>query len=148
MVGLRGFHSNYKGASFGYRLKELRWQLHYAWQRAWRGYDDTEVFDFCFIFMERIIPILKDFRERNIALWIEDRGTDNYKELTEDQTNEIIDRMIYLAENSDSDAWVDMDLDPNDEDDFIKIEEIAKRNNENEKEFLRLFCEYFPQMWY
>ena len=148
MVGLRGFHSNYKGASFGYRLKELRWQLHYAWQRAWRGYDDTEVFDFCFTFMERIIPILKDFRERNIALWIEDRGTDNYKELTEDQTNEIIDRMIYLAENSDSDAWVDMDLDPNDEDDFIKIEEIAKRNNENEKEFLRLFCEYFPQMWY
>ena len=46
MIGLRDFHKTYKGASFGYRLRELRWQLRYAWQRAWRGYSDVDVFDF------------------------------------------------------------------------------------------------------
>ena len=148
MAGLRGFHSNYKGASFGYRLKELRWQLHYAWQRAWRGYDDIEVFDFCFTFMERIVPILKDYRENNVSLWIENRGTNQYKELTRDQTNEIIDRMIYLAENSNADGWLDANLDPYNKTDIPKIEEWQRNGRQNEKEFLKIFSEYFPQMWY
>lgn len=69
MIGLREFRETYKGASFTYKVKELWWQLRYAWQRAWRGYDYMDTFELCFRFRERIVPILKDFRENNVGLF-------------------------------------------------------------------------------
>ena len=148
MIGLRDFHKTYKGASFGYRLRELRWQLRYAWQRAWRGYSDVDVFDFSYAFMEKIVLILKDFRKNNIALWIEDKGSDAYTQLDKTQTDAILDKMIALAENSNSDAWVDMGLNPQKPEDMIKIEEFERNAEKKLKEFLEMFAKYFQQMWY
>lgn len=36
-IGLNGFRDKYKGCKFSYKLKQLRWELRYAWRRAWEG---------------------------------------------------------------------------------------------------------------
>lgn len=37
MIGLRDFCKKVKGYSFIGKTRELRWELKYAFQRAWRG---------------------------------------------------------------------------------------------------------------
>ena len=69
MIGLREFKKTYKDCSLRYKAKELYWQLKYAWQRAWRGYDDVEVFELSGRFTERMLLILKDFRKNNVGLF-------------------------------------------------------------------------------
>ena len=42
-IGLNGFRDRYKGCRFLYKLKQLRWELRYAWRRAWEGFDDHDI---------------------------------------------------------------------------------------------------------
>jgi hypothetical protein len=90
-----------EGASLGYKLKQFRWELIYAWQRAYRGYDYKDVCDLNINFINRLIPMLKDFKENNIAIWEYEDENGNVVELSEEETNKIIDEIIYHFENSD-----------------------------------------------
>lgn len=153
MIGLREFRKEYKKAKLTYKIKSLRWDLLYAWQRAWRGYDDTEVFELSYKFTERMIHILKDFRKNNIALFpnIEYKDTVNYTDisLTEEETNSIIDEMIYHFENSDMDAWTEKtDLTPSHEGDMENINEFEENAMEHEKQALAMFVKWFDCLWY
>ena len=49
-------------------LKEACWNLRYAFQRAWRGYDNIDVFDLGFSFIEKMPVLLNEFLECNNAL--------------------------------------------------------------------------------
>jgi|LSQX01.2.fsa_nt_gb hypothetical protein len=125
MIGLKNIFKNLEGASLGYRLRHIRYELKYAWQRAWRGYDDSMVFDMNDTFIELYREILKDFKE-NLHGY---PGT-----MTEEEWNDILDEMIgsldrmyYVLFKSDND---DADL----------VEQEKDR-------FFELFKEHFWSLW-
>lgn len=146
MIGLREFRKTYKGSSFTYKVKELWWQLRYAWQRAWRGYDYMDTFELCFRFRERMVPILKNFRENNVGLFYD---SEKQRNLTEEETNSIINEMIYHFENSDTDAWTEnTNLTPFNDGDSDKITEFEQNAIEHEKQALAMFVKWFDCLWY
>jgi len=125
MIGLKNIFKDLEGASLGYRLRHIRYELKYAWQRVWRGYDDSMVFDMNDTFIELYREILKDFKE-NLHGY---PGT-----MTEEEWNDILDEMIgsldrmyYVLFKSDND---DADL----------VEQEKDR-------FFELFKEHFWSLW-
>ena len=68
-LGLKGAWKKYKGASLRFRIKEYYWDLRYAWQRAWRGYDNIDVFDLGFITLKKMPILLREFKKHNDALF-------------------------------------------------------------------------------
>ena len=67
--GLNGFLERTKGASLRYKLREFWWQLRYAWQRAWRGYDFTDVFELGYNFTAKMPVLLAEFLKNNVGLF-------------------------------------------------------------------------------
>jgi hypothetical protein len=125
MIGLKNIFKDLEGASLGYRLRHIRYELKYAWQRAWRGYDNSMVFDMNDTFIELYREILKDFKE-NLHGY---PGT-----MTEEEWNDMLDEMIgsldrmyYVLFKSDND---DADL----------VEQEKDR-------FFELFKEHFWSLW-
>lgn len=96
-LGLKGAWKKHQGARLRFRIKEYCWDLRYAWQRAWRGYDNIDVFDLGFITLEKMPILLREFKKHNDALFY---NLENNTYLTEEETNAIIDHMIFLFENS------------------------------------------------
>lgn len=141
MLGLKDFCKTHKGYSFLFKMKQLYWQIKYAWQRAWNGYDNTDIFELNNNFIQKMLPIMKDFRKHNVGLFYD---TDNCKPLNKEETNEIINKMVYLLENSDENAWLDLDIPY----DYDKMNEMEDKARENQKEFLNMFVKWFDQLWY
>ena len=59
-LGLKDYWKDNKRNSLRFKLKNLKWELIYAWQRAWRGYDDMDVIEIQWTFVERCKKTLKD----------------------------------------------------------------------------------------
>lgn len=68
-LGLKGCLKDYKGMHIRYKIKEIIRELKYAWQRALRGYDDTEVWDIDFAIKNRLIALLQDYKESRDRFW-------------------------------------------------------------------------------
>jgi hypothetical protein len=62
-MSLKGFWKDRRGNSqgFWYKLKDFGWQLRYAWERAWHGYDSVDVIDPGRRTCERLQIILPEF---------------------------------------------------------------------------------------
>ena len=83
-------------------FRNLFREIRYAWQRAWRGYDDTDVFDLAYNFTKRMVILLREFKKHNDALFKNvDRGDSS--SLTEEETNAVLDEMIFYFENCNPD---------------------------------------------
>lgn len=102
-MGLKSAFKHCKGLSFGCKIKEIYWQIRYAWQRAWRGYDDTDVFELGYNFTKRMSVLLREFKKSNIGLFPDLDSGKVDKWLTKEETNEILDKMIYYFDNCDKD---------------------------------------------
>lgn len=89
--GLNGFLERTKGASLRYKLREFWWQLRYAWQRAWRGYDFTDVFELGYNFTAKMPVLLAEFLKNNVGLFYDAEAD---KQLDEEETNAVIKEMI------------------------------------------------------
>jgi hypothetical protein len=151
---LKGCWKRFEGASLRFKIKEMYWEIRYAWQRAWKGYDFCDVCNLDYRFIEKMTLILRDFKENNIALFNDDeRGI-----LSEEETDKIIGDMIYYFENSDADAMLDplYERDETSKSRFIykkkpTFEQIIgchKKADENLKEGLGLFTKYFNSLWF
>ena len=81
-----------KGFRMWFRLREMIWEIRYAWQRAWRGYDSTDVFELGFNFISLMPVLLREFRSKTIAL-LPDPDHPG-KAHTEEETQRILDEMI------------------------------------------------------
>lgn len=81
--GLNGFLERTKGASLRYKLREFWWQLRYAWQRAWRGYDFTDVFELGYNFTDKMPVLLAEFLKNNVGLFYDVEAD---KQLDEEET--------------------------------------------------------------
>lgn len=82
-LGLKDFFisSRKEKTKIRHFLRELRWELKYAWRRAWRGYDDADMFECFEMFRRRMIRILEDFINNGNGLLNLPRESEHYEEL-------------------------------------------------------------------
>lgn len=100
-LGLKYALEDTKGASLDVKLILLKEQLHYAWQRAWRGYDDQDVYNLCFREEDRLLVLMREYRKKNFSAFNSPKGMSI---LTEDETNAVIDEIITCLEGCNEDA--------------------------------------------
>ena len=62
-------------------FSKLRWELRYAWRRAWFGYDDVDMFECFEMFRRRMIRILEDFIKHGNSLFPIPIRSEHYDEL-------------------------------------------------------------------
>ena len=146
-IGLNGYFQMVKGASLGFKIKELRWQIRYAWRRAWFGYDDVDVFDLGYSFAYKMPVLLRDFKKNNVALFYDEEAD---KHLNEEETNAVLDEMIFYFDNCDENVVYDRVLGKDwdykfDREDMIKADAELNRCRE---EALRLFSKWCWRLWY
>lgn len=150
-IGLKSFWSNTKGASFSFRMKELYWQLRYAWQRAWRGYDFTDVFELGYNFVGRMPILLKEFKEHNAGLFpaLDDK---NRSSLTKEETDAILDEMIFYFENCDEEYVYKRLFGENsyynEPFDHTKWRYAWEERNRCWDEAMKLFSKWSGHLWY
>ena len=159
-IGLKNFWKNNKKNSLKWKLKNLRWELRYAWKRAWDGYDDMDMIEMFDCFIERYKAILKDFREYHWGLFVvpeEYRDSLNKFEFDEEETNIIIDMMIYHLEMMDENHVEKILYGKNVCDDDYEIlkgkdaidraKRIYSVMEQNKNAFMKLFSLFFYQLW-
>lgn len=83
-LGLKDFWKTYKGCGIRYKIGHLFRELKYAFQRAWRGYDDSEVWSIDESFRVRMIHILSDYKNNFNSLFRVPRKSDHYDNLGHD----------------------------------------------------------------
>lgn len=159
MIGLKGCWKRTKGCTLKYRLKELYWDIRYAWQRAWKGYDSRELFSMNDIFVDRYKEILKDFKKKNIAMFNipeEYRYVFNKIHFNEEETDMIIDTMIFHLEMMDEDYVEKVLYGKNVYDDdydynkctIERYRRISDVMNQNKNAFMKLFNIFFWDLCY
>lgn len=148
-LGLRRAWSRTKGARLTYRIAELIWEIRYAWQRAWRGYDHTDIVNLGAHIASKMPVLLREFKEHNISLFPNLDG--DRLSLTEEETNAIIDDMIFYFENCDEDFvyrrlfGVDSWKEDYDSEKWNKVGVELQRCR---AEALRLFSKWCWCLWY
>lgn len=149
-IGFKGVLKSTKGMGLRLRIETVYWQLRYAWQRAWIGYDSTDVFELGFNFVERMPFLLRDFKKYNNALFPDlDNGFG--AALTEEETDAVLDEMIFYFENCNEDYVYKRlyGIDPyEDEYDYEKWKVANEETNRCWKEAMRLFSKWSMCLWY
>jgi len=121
MIGLKYFLINKEGGSIRYKLREFIRELNFAWQRAWKGYDDSFWWSIDYTFITLHKQLFKEWRAN-----IHSRPCN----MTSDEWEAILDSMIGYLDVMDNDLW-----DKHDE------TIIAK------DKFFELFSEHFYNLW-
>lgn len=100
-VGLKGAWKRTKGCTLKYRIKELYWDIRYAWARVWDGYDDRDIFAMNDMFIDRYMNILKDYNKHRHCLF---NVPEQYRDVLgrlhfdNEETDIIIDMMVFHLE--------------------------------------------------
>ena len=108
MNSLKGYWKRTKGTS--HRFNNFLWQIRYAFERAWKGYDCTDVFNMDCNLRDRFVVLLKEFDKTRHTSF---SGIDFTKPLLDnfdkkdDETSVIVNKMIYLAEHSTWEDFID-----------------------------------------
>lgn len=159
-IGLKGSWKETKGLALRFRLRETYWNFKYAWLRAWYGFDYRDSFNMNGMFVEKYKTILKWYKKHNIALFNvpeEYRDKFNKFSFTEEETDIIIDMMIYHLEMLDEDHVEkllygknvnDDDGDLNKDWTMEKTIRISHVVDQNKKAFMKLFDIFFFDLWY
>lgn len=157
-TGLKGVWKRIKCNSLKWKIKELHWELRYAWKRAWYGYDDREIFAMNDMFRDRYINILKDYNKHRHCVWnIPEEYRDVLGEFffTDEQTDVIIDMMIFYLQMTDEDYvekyiygknCFDDDFDFDKEFDVKKISTACEIAHQNKELFMEMFNVFFWQL--
>lgn len=142
LAALKDFNKNYEGARLRYKLKRLRWELKYAWQRAWRGYDDVAVFECFDSFLKWIIPVLKDFRKTYSGMWVKDFDEEKQEPIcyTAEEQDAILDEMIMHFEMADEDWYYNQK-------ETFEYNEMYDKMEYHKNKALKMFSKYFWNLW-
>ena len=157
-IGLKGCMKHYKGCYFHRKIKMLMRELKYTWQRAWRGYDDRDVWSMNTQFIDRYLEILKSYKKNHHCLFnVPKEHKDKYDKLflNEEETNAIIDTMICHLEMMDEDNAEKVLYGKNVYDDDYEIPEnypermkhISEVMENNKNAFMKLFSLFFWDLW-
>ena len=165
-LGLKDFFVSSRKEKIKLRhfFKELRWELKYAWCRAWRGYDDVDMFECFEMFRRRMIRILEDFINHGHAYLTIPNQSEHYNELLirfpegyfdEENTKLIYQTMIFHLHMMDEDH-VEKKLYGNNvyDDDYQigcrNIEDLKRISSvmqQNKDAFMKLFSLFYYDLW-
>ena len=141
-------------------FRELRWELRYAWRRAWFGYDDVDMFECIEMFRRRMIRILEDFIKHGNSLFPIPIRSEHYDELLKRFSNVSFDKehteliyrtMIFHLQMMDED-YVKKILYGNDGykischsiEDYKRIDSVMDQNKDA---FMKLFSLFYFHLW-
>ena len=122
----------------GFKIKNLYYQVKYGFQRMFRGYDDTEVFNADLTFIDRYLKILKDFRKNHYGYPLS---------ITNEQWDDILDEMIkHLSLMTEDNVKTELKKGMPDsfKPDYKTVSEIMDRHKD---EFFKLFSKWFYNLW-
>ena len=142
LIALRDFGKIYKGSSLWCKIKNLPYYLRLAWDRAWKGYDFNDICNMDDNFIEKMRVLLPEFKKNNVAV---------FGELSADETDSVIDKMIEHISRMDDDAcFAEVGGICNESGEMLveKIEEARKLLDKHKDEFFNLFKEYFWCLWF
>ena len=165
-LGLKDFFvsSKKEKPKLRYFLRQLRWELKYAWRRVWIGYDDVDFFECFEMFRRRMIRILEDFINHGNGLLNLPQESEHYKELLkkfpegyfdEENTKLIYRTMIFHLQMMDEN-YVEKKLYGNniyDDDyevdyrsigDYKRIYSVMRQNKDA---FMKLFSLFYYDLW-
>ena len=165
-LGLKDFFvsSKKEKPKLRYFLRQLRWELKYAWRRVWIGYDDVDFFECFEMFRRRMIRILEDFINHGNGLLNLPQESEHYNELLkrfpegyfdEEHTKLIYQTMIFHLHMMDED-YVEKKLYGNniyDDDyevdyrsigDYKRIYSVMRQNKDA---FMKLFSLFYYDLW-
>ena len=165
-LGLKDFFvsSKKEKPKLRYFLRQLRWELKYAWRRVWIGYDDVDFFECFEMFRRRMIRILEDFINHGNGLLNLPQESEHYKELLkkfsegyfdEEHIKLIYQTMIFHLHMMDED-YVEKKLygnniyDDDYEVDYRSIEDhkrIYSVMRQNKDAFMKLFSLFYYDLW-
>lgn len=161
-IGLKDYWKDNKKCSLKWKIKNLKRELRYAWQRAWYGFDDMDWIEMSDSFIERYKEILKCYRQNHQGLFNvpeEYRDVFNKYFFDEKETDAIIDTMIYHLEMTNEDHVEKLLYGINIYDDEYSVEEYLntitfekmKRAScvvkQNKEAFMELFSLLFWELW-
>ena len=112
-LGMKGCLKSLEGCNFRYKMHLLYWEIRYALQRAWNGYDSRDVWCLDRRLNERLIVLLKEYKKTYHCLWYCPEGYDWSKVckkdiakkyiFSEEQINAILDVLIFHLQMSNED---------------------------------------------
>lgn len=127
------------GAYWYVKIREMTRELKYAWNRALYGFDESDIYSLNYQFLHRTTKLLKQFRKKNIGLWLRD----DFESMTKEEVNQILDEMISHFENSDPDERIMLET-PLDMKQIVKVCDDA---SEHRRKALELFIKWFDDLW-
>lgn len=122
----------------GFKIKNLYYQIKYGFQRMFRGYDDTEVFNTDLTFINRYLKILKDFSKNHHGY---------PPSITNEQWDDILDEMIkHLSLMTEDNVETELKKGMPDsfKPDYKTVREIMDKHKD---EFFKLFSKWFYNLW-
>ena len=165
-LGLKDFFisSRKEKTKLRHFFRELRWELRYAWRRAWIGYDDVDFFECFEMFRRRMIRILDDFIKHGHGLLNLPQESEHYKELLErfqkgyfdEENTEVIYRTMIFHLQMMDEYYVEKILygnnvyDDNYEVGCRSIEDhkrIYSVMRQNKNAFMKLFSLFYYDLW-
>lgn len=130
MLGLREykrFFKDHKEQCLKHKLKDIYYEFKYAWQRAWRGYDDTEIFATNNTFMERYEAILSHSLKVHHGY---------PADMTNEEWEHVLIKMINLLKMMDEEEY-----------EIDNYEEIMLKTDKAKNDFFIMFSEHFWNLW-
>lgn len=165
-LGLKDFFVSSKKNKIKLRrfISELYWELRYAWDRVWEGYDDVDFFECFEMFRRRMIRILGDFIKHGNGLLNLPKESEHYDELLkrfpkgyfdEESTELIYQTMIFHLYMMDKYYVEKMLYGNNVYDDNYEIgcrsiedhKRISSVMMQNKNAFMKLFSLFYYQLW-
>ena len=129
-------------------IRELHWNTRYAFQRAWRGYDNTDVFDLGFGFLEKMPVLLKEFLQCNEALF---HDPITGKDMSKEETDAVLREMIWNFEGANEDVAHKRRFGTEYGEISLTIEQHRQLADDMvacREKAMELFSSYLPQLWY
>lgn len=147
-------------------LRNLRWELRYAWRRAWCGYDDLDFIECQEMFRRRMIRILEEFADHGSGLLNIPSQSEHYEGLLqkfpdgcfdEEHTKLIYQTMIMHLEMMNEDNAEKALFGKNVYDDYddyevgcrtlVDLQRIARVQQQNKDAFMKLFSLFYFDLW-
>lgn len=148
--GLKDYLHYHQGEPLKQYFTTLYWQIRYAWQRAWRGYDDTDVFELVYNFTSRMSVLLREFKKYNGTLFCDFHHGEKI-DLTEEQTDTVLDEMLFYFENCEfitvyERLWGDKKL--NESERINAVKAAVEEHSRCWDMAMKLFGKWSNNLWY
>lgn len=146
--GLRYFFKKTSGAGLRWKMRALVFELKFAWQRAWRGYSDSDTWDICDEIIVTLPTLLKEFRKCHHGLFVDQESG---AVLSEKETEAVIDELVFYLENCDEDVVYErlFGIDPYNEPAYNKARwcQVPSEMHRCKNEAMLLLNKWLWQLW-